>query len=178
MTNLYREALAELAAVCKHLDDRAVDDTVRLIAKANTIIVHGCGRERLQVMGFAMRLHHLGLKVAIAGDMTVPPAGPGDLFIATVGPGELSTVSALLAIARDAGAETLAITAQPEGRSVKLARHVLTIPAQTMANDRGPKTSVLPMGSVFEGALFVVFEVMVLKLRDLLGVTPEKMRAG
>lgn len=33
------------------------------------------------------------------------------------------------------------------------------------------------MGSVFEGALFVLFEVMVLKLRDLTGVSPEAMRA-
>ena len=34
------------------------------------------------------------------------------------------------------------------------------------------------MGSLYEGALFVVFEVMVLKLRDRLGVTPDEMRAN
>jgi 6-phospho-3-hexuloisomerase len=33
------------------------------------------------------------------------------------------------------------------------------------------------MGSVYEGALFVLFEVMVLKLRALKGATPEAMRA-
>ena len=33
------------------------------------------------------------------------------------------------------------------------------------------------MGSVFEGAMFLVFEVLVLKLRDLLGETAETMRA-
>jgi 6-phospho-3-hexuloisomerase len=33
------------------------------------------------------------------------------------------------------------------------------------------------MGSVFEGALFLLFEIMVLKLRDMLDVTPETMRA-
>ena len=33
------------------------------------------------------------------------------------------------------------------------------------------------MGSVFEGALFVLFEVMVLKLKGLTGETPETMRA-
>jgi 6-phospho-3-hexuloisomerase len=47
-----------------------------------------------------------------------------------------------------------------------------------MANDQGPqKTSVLPMGSLFEGALFLLFEVMVLKLKSLIGASPEAMRA-
>jgi len=56
---------------------------------------------------------------------------------------------------------------------------VLKIPAQTMADDQGEKkTSVLPMGSLFEGALFVLFEVMVLKLRDMLKISPETMRAN
>ena len=36
-----------------------------------------------------------------------------------------------------------------------------------MADDQGERrSSVLPMGSLFEGALFVLFEVMVLKLID------------
>ena len=33
------------------------------------------------------------------------------------------------------------------------------------------------MGSLFEGAMFLVFEVLVLELRDLLGETAEMMRA-
>ena len=33
------------------------------------------------------------------------------------------------------------------------------------------------MGSLFEGAMFVVFEVLVLRLRDVLGETAESMRA-
>jgi hypothetical protein len=46
--------------------------------------------------------------------------------------------------------------------------------AQTMADDRGgAKTSVLPMGSLYEGCLFVLFEIMVLKLKDLLKIDTE-----
>ena len=55
------------------------------------------------------------------------------------------------------------ITAQEKGRSAGLADRLLLLPAQTMADDRGPgAASLLPMGSLFEGALFVLFEVMVL----------------
>ena len=55
---------------------------------------------------------------------------------------------------------------------------LITIPAQTMARDQGAGvTSALPMGSVYEGALFLLFEIMVLQLRDLRGSEPEAMRA-
>jgi 6-phospho-3-hexuloisomerase len=37
--------------------------------------------------------------------------------------------------------------------------------------------SVLPMGSLFEGALFLVCEVMVLRLAEILGQTMPMMRA-
>ena len=56
---------------------------------------------------------------------------------------------------------------------------ILHLPAQTMANDQGDSaTSVLPMGSLYEGALFVLFEVMVLKLMAKLNVSGEAMRAN
>jgi 6-phospho-3-hexuloisomerase len=55
---------------------------------------------------------------------------------------------------------------------------VLPIPAQTMADDSGPAVSVLPMGSLFEGAQYILFEIMILQLRDRLGVTAEAMRAN
>lgn len=69
-------------------------------------------------------------------------------------------------------------TAQPQGRAPQMADHVVVVPAQTMANDRGSGTSVLPMGSLYEGAIYVLFEVMVLRLRDMLGVTSDQMRAN
>ncbi len=179
MSSLYATALSELAGVFERIDDAAVDRAVDMIAGAKTTVVFGGGRERLQIMGFAMRLYHLGLKVAVEGDMTTPPVGPGDLFVVTCGPGEISTALALMDVAKKAGATILFITAQPKGRGAAYADYVLTIPAKTMADDQGEKkSSVLPMGSLFEGALFVLFEVMILKLRDKLAIDPEAMRAN
>ena len=176
---LYRTALEELGAVADRIDDEAVDEACRMIAAAHRIGVFGGGREGLQIKGFAMRLFHLGLDVAVVGDMTMPALGEGDLFVVTVGPGEISTALALIGVAKAAGAKILFLTAQPESRGAAMADAVLTIPAQTMADDQGPAaTSVLPMGSLYEGALFLVFEIMVLKIRDILGVTPETMRAN
>ncbi len=138
MTNLYSGALAELGGVFEKIDDKAVDKAVRMIAKAKTVVVFGGGRERLQILGFAMRLFHSGRAVAVVGDMTTPAIGKGDLFVVPCGPGEISTALALLDVAKKAGAKVLLITAQPKGRAADYADFVLTVPAQTMADDRGP----------------------------------------
>lgn len=174
----YQTALDELGGVFARLDDTQVDHAIEMIAAANKVVVFGGGRERLQIMGFAMRMFHMGLGAAVEGDMTTPPVGKGDLFIITCGPGYISTALALMEVAKAAGAAVLFITAQQAGRCAALADHIVLLPAQTMADDQGnAKTSVLPMGSLFEGALFVLFEVMVLKLKDRLGITADEMRA-
>jgi 6-phospho-3-hexuloisomerase len=178
MMSLFDTALSELSVVASRIDPGEIDAALATIARARRIVLYGCGREGLQLRGFAMRLHHLGCQVAMQGDMAATPVGAGDLLIVSAGPGELSTVTALMKVAREAGAEVLFLTAEPGAVSAGLATQVLTIPAQTMARDTGPGvTSVLPMGSVYEGALFLLFEVMVLRLRDILGVTPDEMRA-
>ena len=175
---LFSIALEELGAVLAGVDTDVIDVACRILAEARSIGVYGCGREALQMKGFAMRLFHLGLPVAVVGDMTMPALGSGDVFLASSGPGETSTVVALMKIAKRAGATNLLLTAQPKGSAVKFADLTLLVPAQTMASDQGAsRTSVLPMGSVFEGALFLLFEVMVLKLRTMLNVTPGAMRA-
>ncbi|MFZ1340075.1 MAG: SIS domain-containing protein [Paracoccaceae bacterium] len=179
----YQAALAELGQVFDRLNDARVDMVVERLAAARRIVVFGAGRERLQVMGLAMRLFHMGLEASVAGDMTAPPVGRGDVFLAVCGPGWLSTAEAMMRVAKDAGAEVIVITAQPGGRVVPLADLVLHLPAQTMADDPGAgdqaaaKPSTLPMGSLFEGALFVLCEVMVLRLMSRLGISAEAMRA-
>lgn len=179
MSTLYKAALSELEGVFERLNDATVDKAIEMIAAARKIVVFGGGREKLQIMGFAMRLYHMGLAVAVEGDMTTPPVGRGDLFIVTVGPGEISTALALLAVTKQAGATILVLTAQPTGRAAQYADFVLHLPAQTMADDQGDKkTSVLPMGSLYEGALFVLFEVMILKLIARLNISSETMRAN
>jgi len=45
-----------------------------------------------------------------------------------------------------------------------------------MADDQGAKTSVLPMGSLFELSQMLVFELLALRLRDIKGESAESMR--
>ena len=170
------QAAAELATGAAGTDPVQLADLVQDLATAGRIATYGCGREGLMMRALTMRLYHLGLDIHMVGDMSCPPLGPGDLLLVSSGPGHLSTVAALIGQARAAGARVACITGQPSGPDPMASDLVLTIPAQTMANDQ-TSDAVLPMGSIFEGAQFLVFEILVLHLRDRLGETPATMRA-
>ena len=177
LSALARGALKDLEGVFAAMREDALDRLIEEIVKAKRIVVFGLGREGLQMRGFAMRLFHMGRDVAVWGDMTTPALGAGDLFIASAGPGDLPTARTLVDIAHEAGARTALITAQPRGELAKRVDVVTVIPAQTMADDRGGKLSVLPMGSLFETAQMIAFELVILKLRPRFGETSETMRA-
>jgi len=177
ISDLAKSALGDAACVVERLDPTSFEAFARAIAGAKTIALHGLGREGLQMKGLAMRLFHLGLDAHVVGEMTTPPVGAGDLLICSAGPGDFASIAALTKIAKDAGAKTAIVTAQPASNLAQNADHVLHIPAQTMADDQGAKTSVLPMGSLFELSQMVVFELLVLRLREIKGETADTKRA-
>lgn len=171
-------AADEIRQAVAAIDPAAMQGLVTDLSQAARVVCYGVGREGLMMRALAMRLYHLGLDAHVVGDMSCPPVGPGDLLVVSAGPGSFSTVAGLIGVARGAGARIACVTAQPDGTAALAADRVFHIPAQTMANDRGAAaTSVLPMGSLFEGAQFLAFELLVLALRDHLSVSPEAMRA-
>jgi 6-phospho-3-hexuloisomerase len=174
--NMGARALADLSVVLDNVQEADIEGFITAIGSAKRVALQGLGREGLQMRGLAMRLFHLGIDAHVVGDMTVPPLGAGDLLIVSAGPGDFTTIEALMNIAKKAGAKTAVVTAQAAGGAARRADVVLYIPAQTMANDQAGKLSVLPMGSLFEVAMMLVFELVVLKLRDRLSETPETMR--
>ena len=168
------QALAELGAVFSALG--SAEPLLDELQRANRLCLYGVGREGLMMKAFAMRLFHLGLDAHVVGDVTTPPVGEGDALIVSAGPGAFSTVLGLLEVAREAGARTVVVTAQPEGRAAQIADVTVHLPAQTMADDEAPDTSVLPMGSLFEAVQLIFFELVVLQLRERSGQSPEMMR--
>ena len=172
-----RQALSEIESVLDRLAADAADRMCDEILKARRIACYGVGREGLMMKALCMRLMHLGLDAHMVGDMTTPALGRGDLLIASAGPGTFSTVVALLGVTRDAGARRMVVTAQPGGAAPSMADVVIELPAQTMANDRGGPASLLPMGSLYEAAQLVFFDLISILLREKTGQSPDQMRA-
>ncbi len=175
--NLSRPALRDLEPVIAGITDEAAESLIHEIVSAKRILLYGTGREGLMVRALTMRLYHLGLEAHYVGEMTMPPGGAGDLFIVAAGPGGSTTVLALLNAAKDEGVRTLAVSAQPQGDAAQRADVFVHLPAQTMADDRGETASVLPMGSLFEIALLIFFDLVVVALRERLGGSADDMRA-
>jgi 6-phospho-3-hexuloisomerase len=90
---------ASSKAIFDRLPDAAADGLIDAIVAAERIVVFGCGREGLQMRGFAMRLFHLGGDVSVWGDMTTPAVRLGDLLIVSAGPGYLATAHVPIEIA-------------------------------------------------------------------------------
>lgn len=168
-------ALAEIDAVLRRVDPAEVDRLQEAIVSARRVIVYGLGREGLVMRSFAMRLMHLGVDVAVVGDMTTPPVGPDDLFLVSCGPGYLSTVEALMHVARTAQARILMLTAEPKATLPQQTGELLVLPAQTMAVPQGA-SSAQPMGSVYEQAMWVLFDALIPILQVRLGQTVDDMR--
>jgi len=172
-------AISEVSAVLDAAVPAQVDAMVAPILKAKRIALYGVGREGLMMRSLAMRLHHLGLGASVVGDMTTPPIGEGDLLIASAGPGEFSTVNALIGVAKSAGAVTMCVTANPAGSAPQSVHHIVHLNAQTMADDQSTaSTSVLPMGSLYEAAQFLFFEVVIFQLREQMGLSADAMRSN
>lgn len=170
--------LAEARDVIARMGPDALAPLAQAILGARRIALYSAGRTGLVLRGLAMRLYHLGLDAHFVGEMTAPPVGAGDLLIVNASMGDLPTGMALLASARNAGAATAVITAVADGAATRLAHTVLCVPAQTLHNDQGSTAaSIMPMGSQYELALWILCEALVLDLARGLGRDFAQMRA-
>jgi 6-phospho-3-hexuloisomerase len=138
-------AVQEIADAVHSVSDAELDEVVDELLAARRIACYAGGREGLVMRGLVMRLFHAGLDAHYVGEMTCPAVGAGDLLVLSCGPGHISMVEALAGVAKRDGARLLHLTAQPKKPPADQADKVVTIAAQTMADDQG-SAAVLPMG--------------------------------
>src|SRR5712691_729738 len=172
---LFAGALDEIRAVLEDGAAAEVDTLCDELLKTHRIACYGVGREGLMMRALCMRLMHLGLDAHMVGDMTTPALGQGDLLVVSAGPGNFSTVKALVGVAHSAGARVAAVTAQATGEVPTAADIVIHLRAQTMADDKGGR-SVLPMGSLYEAAMLIFFDIVSIELRERTDQTMEEIR--
>jgi 6-phospho-3-hexuloisomerase len=172
---LFDAAIDEIRDTLRHGAGAEAERLCDELLAAHRIATYGVGREGLMMRAVCMRLMHLGLDAHVVGDMTTPHLGKGDLLFVSAGPGTFSTVNALLGVAREAGARTAVVTAQPDGPAPRSADTVIRLHAQTMADDLGA-ASVLPMGSLYEAAMLVFFDIVSILLRERTAQTMGGMR--
>ncbi|MQM12408.1 hypothetical protein Taro_045323 [Colocasia esculenta] len=167
-----------------------VEEIAAAAGRGNRVFVRGLGREALMLRALCMRLDHLGVAAHPVEDATTPPAAPGDLLLVSAGSGGFSDYGRICGVARAAGARVVLLTAQPESGSEgrRCADRVALLPPQATSDEEaeggdgedkrlGSPRLKLPMKSLYEGAAFVLFEMVVSRLEVVLGCTPEKLRS-
>lgn len=171
-----QKILAELDRVLGRVDENEIDAFCTALLDANRIVAYALGRENLALRSFVMRLMHIGLNVAMAGDITAPPVGSGDVFLGVCGPGYLSTTAGLMGVAHQAGARIVMITAQPHTELMRQADLLLTIPAQTLADAEGAGSGQA-MGSAFEQGVWILLDALVPRLQAARNQSVDDLRA-
>lgn len=165
----------ELARVFERLDEAQVEAFLAELDRARRVILIGAGREGIATRAFTMRLMHLGLDAHWLWDDTTPSLRPGDLLVATSGPGNIGHLHYVVETAKARGGRVAIVTGDPGGRTVPLADVVLFVPASVYQGKADVVPSVQPMGNLFEQALFITFDALVMTLRERKGITPAAM---
>lgn len=168
-------AAQELARTIENMNEKQIDELMKAICNANKIFICGAGRSQLMLRGIAMRLMHLGFDSYVVGDTTTPALQEGDLLILGSGSGETSGLVNVASKAKNFGGKIAVITIKAESTLGKMADFLVQIPAYTDKieyNDM--KKPVLPGGSLFEQAMLVLGDALVIPLGEIANIPTNK----
>ena len=160
--------LDEVRQALVGVDESQARSFVEALAGARRVFVTGQGRSGLIGAAFATRLAHLGKAAHVVGAPTTPPIGPGELLVACSGSGRTRVTLLHVEQALDAGAEVWAITQGSSSPLAAAASHAILFPAAPSAQ---------PGASLFEQALLLFLDAVVLGLMERLGQTPQDLPA-
>ncbi|MBB3109517.1 6-phospho-3-hexuloisomerase [Paenibacillus phyllosphaerae] len=166
------DILAELTHTLRAVNAEEMEALAAEIAAAQTIFVCGAGRTGLMMRAFAMRLMHMGLRVFVVGESVTPGLASGDLLIVGSGSGQTKSLVAMAAKAQSLGASIAAITIDRQSAIGQMASCVVAIPAQAKDSNTA---SIQPMGSLFEQALLLMLDAIILQLMDRNSLTADEM---
>lgn len=153
-------------------------DFIGAIMEAGRVFVVGAGREGIAARSFAMRIMHLGKEAYWLWDDTTPGMREGGLFLAVDGSGSIGHIDYLIGQALHTGAKVGVITGAPKEPIPQSADYVLFVPAAVYkGRDSRVVKSEQPMGNLFEQHLFLLFDIMVMLLREEMGLSYEQMES-
>lgn len=162
--------LRDLQRILEAVPERRTTQFVRRILGAPRVFVFGLGRSGLVARMFGMRLVHLGRDATIVGDTTTPAIRAKDVLVVCSRSGKSPFLHHAVHLAKTEGAFIIAVTGERGAPLAKDASLVLRLPTE-IAEGRYRQ----PMGSLFEQALLLYLDGIVLRLMAELGKTSEDM---
>jgi 6-phospho-3-hexuloisomerase len=175
---LVAQVLTEITACFAQLPGECLAQSCSLVENAPRVFVSGVGRSGLCMRALAMRLMHLGKTVYVTGETNTPSIAAGDLLIIGSGSGQTATLLVMAEKARLHGAHILLFTTDDSSPLAALSDHQVIIPAQARKASKAANgyKSVQPMGTLFEQALLILCDCLILSLMQVPGMEPAQMQ--
>ena len=145
------------------------DPIIDQLVKAEHVYVAGGGRSGLMARAFAMRLMHLGLSTYVVGDTTTPAISKNDVLLVCSGSGQTQVTVLVSRVAKEIGANVIAITANSDSPIAQLADSTLILDAPYKRSPGGAMESSQYAGSLFEQGLLILTDAMALEIGRALG---------
>lgn len=155
------------------VDDGQIEAFVELIIRSPRVFCDGKGRSGLQAKAFAMRLAQMGILAYDTDGVTTPAIDKQDLLIIASGSGKTPGLVEHAAKAEAAGATIALITAKEESPIGEKSNVCFRF--QAASKEEPEKSSIQPMGTLFEQSLELFFDTLVLILMDKLPVKSSEM---
>jgi len=173
---LAKAILGELDQALAAIGHEKACALVDMIMTAEKILTAGAGRSGLAVKAFTMRLMQLAFDAYVVGETITPNLTDKDLLIIGSGSGATGSLVAVADRARVIGARIGLITIDEQSPLAERADVVLAIPAPSDKLQRDLAfQSIQPMGSLFEQALLLTLDAIVLMLMDKRGDCASRM---
>jgi 6-phospho-3-hexuloisomerase len=176
LSSLRATVLRELAIALGAVDEGGVNALREAIRGAPRVFVAGKGRSGLQARAFAMRLMQLGMTAFVVDDVTTPGLRADDLLLIASGSGRTPSLVAYAERAKKMGARVALVTIQTVSPIAQAADVIVCIPAPSPKLETPlAAVSILPMGSLFEQALGILFEILIAQLMGEMEITTAEM---
>lgn len=169
--------LEELGRAAEEVEEEQVQAFADEILRAKKIFVAGAGRSGCAASAFANRLMHLGFTVYYVGEITNPPISEGDLLVIGSGSGTTAGLVAKANKAVSVGARVATVTISPENTIGQLSGAYIRIPGTTrlLQEESASPQSLQPVGSMFEQLSWLVYDSVVIALREKTGQTNDDL---
>lgn len=157
------QILEEAAQTIRKVDDRQIarliDFLVDIRNNNRKIFVVGAGRSGLVGRSFAVRLAQMSFNVYVVGETIAPSIEKKDALFVISGSGETKIVLTYVKLAREVGAQVVAVTSFVESSLTSLCDHYVVLQGRTkiIENKRyfsrqisGINEPLAPLGTIFE----------------------------
>jgi 6-phospho-3-hexuloisomerase len=168
-------AVRDIERVLHRVKAKQLKAMEEAILRSDRVFVTGLGRTGLMARGFAMRLMHLGREVYHVGDVITPRIQKRDLLIICSRTGRSKVLGHYVRIARKVKARVVVVTAREGSPAAEKADVVLGIDDKMPKRGNGEVRPPPPLGSLFEQALLIVLDQVVIDLMQALDFTEADM---